>query len=84
MNLYSLLRMVRKSYSLCGKGEKLSPLTTTPCPELRPLKNQTWSFLKRSRPLLPPAPLEPPLLHISGCILGGKEKEFIVILFIAH
>lgn len=30
----------------------------------------------RSRPLLPPAPSEPPLLHISGCILDrNRETE---------
>jgi len=51
------------------------PITTTPCPGLRLLRNQTWSFQTRSRPPPLPAPSEPPLLHISGCILRRETNR---------
>lgn len=60
-----------------------SPFTTTPCPEPHPPKSLTWSSLKRSLPLPPPAPSEPPLWHTFGCTLknerrhGKKVREFM-------
>ena len=55
-----------------GGGGGGARITTTPYPGLHPLRNPTWSFPTRSRPLPPPAPSEPPLLHIFGCTLEGE------------
>lgn len=67
---------------LWGEVENVSPSTTTPCPELRPPKSLTWSSRKKSRPLPPPAPLEPPLWRTSGCTLwketrGGRKMGWL-------
>jgi len=59
---------------LWAEGNWTAPFTTTPCPEPRPPKSPTWSSQKRSRPVSPPAPLEPPLWRTSGCTLKKTHK----------
>lgn len=73
--------MVRKSNIVSvgvkggGRDGGGPPITTTPCPGPRLLKNQTWSFQMTSRPPPPPAPSKPPLLHISGCTLRRERQR---------
>ena len=67
---------------LWGEGGRgLPPFTTTPCPEPRPPKSLTWSSRRRSRPLPPPAPLEPPPWHTFGCTLRKETQVEIRTYF---